>query len=66
MLGDDPDEPTTLLKLYGEEPDDRFLTGWEVAEYAESRGRISNVRDGCEPLRNGITDDRGDNQDLDE
>ena len=63
--GDDPNEPTTLLKLYGEEPDDRFLTGWEVAEYAESRGRISNVRDGCEPLRNGITDDRGDNQDLD-
>lgn len=57
--GDDPDAPTTQLALYGNDPDDRFLTGWEIGEFQESRSRIGSTDDGCAPLRNGITDERG-------
>ncbi|MEE2756293.1 MAG: hypothetical protein VYA30_06515 [Myxococcota bacterium] len=63
--GDDPDQPTTMLALYGNDPADTFLTGWEIGEYSESRSRISNTGAGCAPLRNGITDDRGNDTDED-
>jgi len=61
--GDNPQEPTTQLALYGTDPNDRFLTGWEIAEYSESERRISNTDNGCEPLRNGITNQEGENTD---
>ncbi|MCB9552427.1 MAG: hypothetical protein H6705_11190 [Myxococcales bacterium] len=57
--GDDPRAPTTQIALSGADPDDRFLTGWELAEYNESRFRIADTRDGCDPLRGGITDEAG-------
>jgi MYXO-CTERM domain-containing protein len=62
--GDDPEEPTTQLALFGNDPADRFLTGWEVAQYSESVGRIADTDDGCEPLRNGITNSAGENTDA--
>ena len=61
--GDDPNEPTSQLALFGTDPRDRFLTGWELGEFSESRRRIGNTRNGCEPLRNGITDELGANTD---
>ncbi len=61
--GDDPNEPTSQLALFGGDPEDRFLTGWELGEFSESRRRIGNTRNGCEPLRNGITDMEGGNTD---
>ncbi len=61
--GDDPQEPTTQLSLYGVDPDDSYVTGWEHGEYSESRRRIANTGRGCEPLRNGITLRNGDNSD---
>ncbi len=61
--GDDPEQPTTLLALFGSDAEDRFLTGWELAEFRESRNRIQRTRNGCEPLRNGIT--RSDNSNAD-
>ncbi|MCA9539819.1 MAG: thrombospondin type 3 repeat-containing protein, partial [Myxococcales bacterium] len=61
--GDNPNEPTTQLALYGSEPNDRYLTGWEIGEYSESRGRIGTTNNGCEPLRNGITNRAGGNTD---
>ncbi len=57
--GDDPRSPTTRLALSGQDPDDRFLTGWEIAEYQESRFRIGNTNRGCAPLRGGITYENG-------
>ena len=63
--GDDPQEPTTQLALYGSERNDRFLSGWEVGQYSESRGRIQNTANGCAPLRNGITNSAGANTDGD-
>ena len=63
--GDSPDEPTTQLALYGEDPTDRYLTGWEVGEFPENRGRISSVSSGCEPLRNGIVRSSGASSDQD-
>jgi hypothetical protein len=63
--GDDVNEPTTMLALYGQDPNDQFLTGWEVSEFSESRERIGNTRNGCAPLRNGITDENGGNTDDD-
>ncbi len=62
--GDNPREPTTQLSLYGVDPDDAYLTGWEHGEYSESRRRIGTTRNGCEPLRNGITVRNGANSDL--
>ncbi|MCB9551669.1 MAG: hypothetical protein H6705_07255 [Myxococcales bacterium] len=62
--GDDPQEPTTQLALYGSDPNDARLTGWEVGQYSESRGRIQTVNNGCAPLRNGITNSAGVNTDA--
>ena len=61
--GDDPEAPTTQLSLFGGDPDDAYLTGWEVGEFSESRGRIANTGGGCEPLRNAITNRAGGNTD---
>ena len=61
--GDDPQEPTTQLSLYGTDPEDSYLSGWELGEYSESRRRIGTADNGCEPLRNGITLRNGDNID---
>ncbi|MCA9545365.1 MAG: hypothetical protein KC613_13265, partial [Myxococcales bacterium] len=63
--GDDPQEPTTQLALFGTDPEDAYLTGWEVGEYSESRARIANTANGCAPLRNGITRRAGNNSDGD-
>ena len=57
--GDDPRAPTTQIALSGADPDDRFVTGWELAEYNESRFRIADTRNGCAPLRGGITEENG-------
>jgi MYXO-CTERM domain-containing protein len=61
--GDDPQEPTTQLALFGTDPEDAYLSGWEVGEFSESRSRIANTNDGCAPLRNGITRSNGNNSD---
>jgi hypothetical protein len=63
--GDSPNEPTTQLALYGEDPFDTHLTGWEVSEYSESKNRIGSISAGCEPLRNGIVRDSGESSDTD-
>ncbi len=63
--GDDPQAPTTQLALFGTDPDDSYLTGWEVAEFSESRTRIARTDNGCEPLRNGLTRSQGNNADGD-
>ena len=57
--GDDPRAPTTQIALSGADPDDRFLTSWEIAEYNESRFRIRDTREGCTRLRGGITNEAG-------
>lgn len=62
--GSDPQAPTTQLALYGNDPRDQYLTGWEIAQFSESRRRISNTASGCEPLRNGITDSTGNSTDA--
>ncbi len=62
--GDDPNQPTTYLALFGSDPEDRRLEGWELGEYSESRRRIARTGDGCEPLRRAITDERGDSTDV--
>ena len=61
--GDDPVEPTTYLALYGDDAADARVTGWELAQYSESRRRIAETGNGCEPLRNGITNSAGNNTD---
>ncbi len=60
--GDDPQEPTTQLALYGDQGDMR-QTGWELGEFSESRRRIAETDDGCERLRGGITRTSGANSD---
>jgi MYXO-CTERM domain-containing protein len=62
--GDDPQRPTTYLALYGSDPQDTLLGGWELGEYSESRARIENTANGCEPLRGGITRRNGNNSDA--
>ena len=52
--GDDPDAPTTQLVLYGDDPQDSYLTSWEIAQFSESKTRIANVSGGCPQLRNGL------------
>lgn len=64
--GDNPNEPTTQLALYGQDPMDRYLTGWEIAEFSESRTRIGNVANGCPQLRNGIVRSGGESSDNDQ
>ena len=54
--GSDPQAPTTQLALFGNDPNDQYLTNWEIAEYSESRSRIANFSNGCEPLRGAIVD----------
>jgi MYXO-CTERM domain-containing protein len=61
--GDDPQRPTTYLAIFGGDADDARQTGWELAEYRESRNRISNTGGGCESLRNAITVENGDTVD---
>ena len=61
--GSDPQAPTTQLALYGNDPNDQYLTNWEIAEYSESRNRIANVSNGCAGLRGAIVD--GDNNSTD-
>ncbi len=63
--GSDPQAPTTQLALYGNDSNDQYLTNWEIAEYSESKSRISNVSNGCAPLRGGIVDDNNNSTDLD-
>jgi hypothetical protein len=63
--GDNPQNPTTYLALYGDDEQDTYLSAWETAEYSESRGRISDTFSGCEALRNAITRQNGNNADLD-
>ena len=63
--GADPQAPTTQLALFGNDPQDQYLTGWEIAQFSESRTRIASTTGGCEPLRNGITNGSGASTDLD-
>ena len=63
--GDDPQRPTTYLAMYGSDPDDALLTGWELGEYSESRSRIANTAAGCAPLRGAIARRAGNNADAD-
>ena len=46
-------------------PTIKYLTGWEIAEFSESRRRIANISNGCQPLRGGIVDDSNNSTDLD-
>ena len=62
--GDDPARPTTYLALYGQDPGDRFLGNWEIAEYSESRRRIAQTANGCAPLRGRLTNDLNADTDL--
>ncbi|MHC4838845.1 MAG: MYXO-CTERM sorting domain-containing protein, partial [Planctomycetota bacterium] len=57
--GDDPERPTTFLALFGDEASEPLRSGWEIGEFPESRIRIGNTRNGCEPLYNGIVDGDG-------
>ena len=63
--GDDPQATTTHLSLFGDLDAEGMLAGWEVAGFPDSRERISRVFDGCEPLRDGLTDAAGANTDVD-
>ncbi len=63
--GDDPEEPSTFLALFGAVGNEPIRTGWEVGEFPHSRSRIGTTRDGCEPLANGITAN-GRNRDRDD
>jgi len=62
--GDDPNEPTTQLALYGEDPTDRYLTSWEISEFSESRNRIADTSTSCPQLRNGIVRGSGQSSDT--
>lgn len=62
--GSDPQAPTTQLALYGNDPNDQYLTNWEIAAYVESKNRIANLSGGCEPLRGGIVDSLNNSTDL--
>ncbi|MCA9541327.1 MAG: hypothetical protein KC620_20640, partial [Myxococcales bacterium] len=62
--GDNPRAPTTQIALVGSDPLDASLGGWEVGEFNESRFRIEHPRQGrCADLRNGLTDEDGNNVD---
>ena len=63
--GSDPQAPTTQLALFGNDPTDQFLTNWEIAEFDESKNRISNTSNGCAPLRGAIVDEFTRSTDLD-
>ena len=63
--GSDPQAPTTQLALFGNDPNDQYLTGWEIAGFSESRSRIARTSNGCEPLRGGIVNGNNDSTDLD-
>ena len=63
--GSDPQAPTTQLALFGNDPNDQYLTNWEIAQYVESKNRISNTNAGCEPLRGAITNRAGNSTDSD-
>ncbi|MEZ4468004.1 MAG: MopE-related protein [bacterium] len=62
--GDDPNDPTTFVGMYGEAGADAFLNSWEIGQYSEQRGRIANTAGGCAILRNDINM-RGQNVDVD-
>ncbi len=56
--GDDPDQPTTFLGLYGLDRQDSRLHSWEIGEYPEQRNRIDDTGNTCQGLRNDINRDR--------
>lgn len=52
--GDDPNDPTTFVGMYGIDGADQFLNSWEIGQYSEQRERIGNTGGGCSILRNDI------------
>jgi MYXO-CTERM domain-containing protein len=61
--GDNPEEPSTFVGIYGLPPADEYLHSWEIGRYSEQRGRIASIENGCTGLRNDINS-RGENADL--
>ncbi len=60
--GDNPEEPTTFVGIYGLNQD-HLLHSWEIGRFPEQRGRIGDIDDGCAGLRNDINQN-GNNADL--
>ncbi len=64
--GDDPQEPTTFLGIYGDDAANARLHSWEIGQFAEHLNELERTGDGCVPLRNTInrrgdpSDDNGD------
>ncbi len=64
--GDDAEEPTTFLGVYGDDAANARLHSWEVGEFPDHLDRLDDVANGCVPLRNSINesgvgaDDNGD------
>ena len=52
--GDNPNEPTTFLGLYGHPEANARLHSWEIGQYPEHLTRLENMANGCMPLRNSI------------
>jgi hypothetical protein len=63
--GDDPAAPTTYLAMYGTDPADARLSGWETAQYNEGQARVQDTFAGCNTLRNGLTKRVNANADVD-
>jgi hypothetical protein len=63
--GDDPAAPTTYLAMFGTDPADPRLSGWETAQYNEGQARVQDTFNGCNTLRNGLTRRVNTNADLD-
>ncbi|MGK0359257.1 MAG: MYXO-CTERM domain-containing protein [Bradymonadia bacterium] len=61
--GDDPNDPTTFVGLYGIDGADQFLNSWEIGQFSEQRGRVEDTGGGCSILRNDINM-RGANIDI--
>ena len=54
--GDDPEEPTTFVGVYGDDAANARLHSWEIGEYPDHLNRLDTVNNGCVPLRNSINE----------
>ena len=62
--GDNPALPTTYLALFGTDPTDARLTGWETAQYNEGQARVQDTFNGCNTLRQSLTKRINQNADV--
>ena len=61
--GDDAEEASTFVGMYGLDRQDTQLNSWEVGQYPEQRSRIASMAGGCTVLDNDVNMGHGQNID---